>query len=64
MAIERQYSKSPTDNLYNALSLMQRWLPLLKEADKWNVSHVKEMMIHWMRSFKSSAVMPTDVFEI
>ena len=64
MAIERQYPKTPTDILYNVLSLMQRWLLLLKEVDKWKVSQVKERMLQWLRGFKASMVMPTDVFEI
>jgi hypothetical protein len=64
MAIERQFPKAPTDILYNALSLMHIWLLPLKEADKWKVSQVKKRMLHWLRSFNASAMMPTDVFEI
>ena len=63
MAIEKVFPKAPTDVLYAALSLLQKWIMLLKENDRWRMSQVKDMVVCWMRSFKTN-LMPTDVYEI
>jgi hypothetical protein len=64
MAIERSYPKTPSDVLYAALSLLQKWIMLLKEGDKRRMSQVKDTVICWMRRFKPSPVMPTGIYEI
>jgi len=64
MAIEKVFPKMPSDVLYGALSLLQKWMILLKEDDRWRMSQVKDMVVCWMRSFKTNATMPTDIHEI
>lgn len=64
MAIEKIYPKAPLDVLYAAISLLQKWILLLKEGDKWRMSQVKDAVICWTRRFKPSPLMPTDVYEI
>ena len=41
MAIEKSFPKTPTDVIYLALSLMQKWSILLKEEDRRSVMQVK-----------------------
>ena len=38
MAIENVFPKAPTDVIYTAVSLMQRWCVLLKEKDRERIS--------------------------
>lgn len=64
MMIEKRFPREPSDVLYAALSLVQRWLILLKESDRRRMAQVKDSVIYWMRSFKPSLMMSTDVFEI
>jgi hypothetical protein len=63
MAIEKCYPKTPFDVLYAALSLLQKWSMLLKEDDKRRMFQVKDTVVRWMRSFKPSPTIPTDVYE-
>ena len=64
MAIEKCFPKAPTDVIYIALSLMQKWSVLLKEEDRRRFTQVKEACMNWMKSFKSNGEIPTDVFEV
>jgi hypothetical protein len=64
MAIEKHFPNAPSDVLFDALSLLQRWSILLKESDRWKVLQAKDGLICWMRSFDPSLVMSTDVFEL
>ena len=64
MAIEKVFPNMPSDVVYGALSLLQKWMILLKEDDRWRMSQVKDKVVCWMRSFKTNATMPTDVHEI
>jgi len=64
MAIEHKYPKSPTDIIYVALSYLQKWSVLLKEADRQRTMQVKDEILCWMRNFKPSLVVATDVCEI
>jgi hypothetical protein len=64
MAIEHKYPKSPTDIIYVALSYLQKWSILLKEADRQRIMQVKDEILCWMRNFKPSLVVATDVCEI
>lgn len=63
MAIEKRFPKSPTDVLYTALSLLQKWSVLLKE-DCERVNLVKGEVISWMESFNPSVLAASDVHEI
>ena len=64
MVIEKVFPKTSSHVLYAALSLIHKWMMLLKESDGWRMSQVKDMVICWMRSFKPSLVILTDVHEI
>jgi hypothetical protein len=64
MAIEKTFPKSPSDVLYAALSLLQKWILLLEEGDKWRMSQVKDAVICWMGKFRPSPTMPIDIYEI
>jgi hypothetical protein len=64
MAIEKCYPKAPTNILYDALSLLQRWSLLLKVIDKEKVDQANVMLLRWIRNFEPSLVMPTDIVDI
>lgn len=64
MAIEHKFPKSPSDIIYIALSFMQKWSLLLKEDDRQRILQVKDEIICWMKSFKPSLLMTTDIGEI
>ena len=64
MAIEKRFPKAPTDVIYVALSLMQKWSIMLKEGDRKRFTQVKDAFMSWMKSFKPNVEMPTDVFEL
>lgn len=64
MAIKKFFPKAPTDVMYTALSLIQKWMVLLKEDDRWRICQVKDQVLVWMRNFKPSSSMPTDVVEL
>ena len=64
MAFEKSFPKMPTDVIYNAISLMQKWRILLKEEDKECFIQVKDQMLGWLKAFKPSSLVSTYVFEI
>lgn len=64
MAIEKSFPKMPTDVLYTAMSLMQKWSILLKAEDKEQVLQVKESIMGWLRDFKPSTTTCSDIVEI
>jgi len=64
MAIEKSFVKAPTDVIYVAVSLLQRWSVLLKEKYKERVSQALEAILRWLKNFKPKATTATDVFEI
>ena len=64
MAIEKSFPKTPTDVIYLALSLMQKWSILLKEEDRRSVMQVKESLLGWLKAFRPSALVSTDVCEL
>jgi hypothetical protein len=45
MAIEKCFPKTPSDVLYAALSLLQKWLILLKEKDRGRMAQAKDSVI-------------------
>jgi hypothetical protein len=57
MAIEKHLPKAPTDVIYIALSLMQRWSVNLKEKDQERISQVKDSIMSGLKGFKSSTMM-------
>jgi hypothetical protein len=56
MAIEKTFIKAPTDVVYVAVSLLQRWSTLLKEKE--------DAILGWLKTFKPRSTMATDVVEI
>jgi hypothetical protein len=56
MAIEKSFAKAPTNVIYHAVSLLQRWCVLLKEKDKRPRQSGS--------GGDSNTSMATDVFEI
>ena len=42
MAVEKKLPRTPTDVVYVALSLLQKWIIMLKEADQERIKHVLE----------------------
>ena len=64
MAIEKSFLKAPTDVLYRAVLLMQRWSVLLKEKDKEHVNQALEAIPGWLLKFRPATLMATHVFEI
>jgi hypothetical protein len=64
MAIEKSFPKLPSDVLYAALSLLQRWTTLLKEKDSTRILQLKDAVVYWLRNFSPSLIVPTDVYEI
>jgi hypothetical protein len=64
MVIEKHFPKAPTDVIYVALSLMQKWSIMLKEGERKRFMQVKDAFMSWLKNFKTNAAMPTDVFEL
>ena len=64
MAIERKYPKLPSDIIYVALSYLQKWNVLLKEEDRQQIVQVKDEILRWMKDFKPSSLISTDICEI
>lgn len=54
---------SPTDVIYTAISLMQKWSALLKGKDKERILQVANGIVRWLRKFKPSVMVSTDVIE-
>jgi hypothetical protein len=63
MSIENKYFKNLAD-VYVALSFMQKWGLLLKEDYRLRCTQLKDEILLWMKNFKPSALMSTDVYEI
>ena len=64
MAFEKSFPKMPTDVIYNAISLMQKWRILLKEEDRRRVLQVKECFLGCLKAFTPSVLVSTDVCEL
>ena len=57
MAIERSFPKAPSDVIYAAVSLMQKWSLLPKEKDKERVEHILDSILTWLKNFRPSAIL-------
>ena len=64
MMIEKHLPKTPTDVVYIGLSFMQKWSGLLREEDRERITHLKEDIMRWLKDFKTSAIMLSDVVEV
>ena len=60
MAIEKRFPTTPTDVIYVAISLMQKWSVLLKE-DRQRVLQLKESLLGWLKMFTPNALVSTDI---
>jgi len=63
IAIEKMIPKAPTDVMYIAISLMQKWSVKLKE-DKDRIMQIKDSIASWLKTFKPNNVLLSDVVEI
>ena len=66
MSIEQKFPKTPTptDVVYLALSYLQKWSILLKDADRDRMEAINGEIMGWMRSFKPNEVMASDIIEL
>ena len=64
MAIEKIFPKAPSDVIYCAISLMQKWRLLLKEEDRKLFDLAKDDIMQWMKNFQPSAYSESDIVEI
>jgi hypothetical protein len=64
MVIEKRFPKAPSDVVYVAISLLQKWSLLLKEKDKERIGHVLKTVLNWMKNFCPSHILVSDVSEI
>jgi hypothetical protein len=64
MAIEHKFPKAPPDIIYATLSFLQKWSLLLEEEDRQRFLHVKNEILRWMKNFRPSVLMSTDICEI
>lgn len=64
MAISKKFPKAPSDVIYCAISLMQSWSIRLKEADQLRVQKALTSIKTWLREFKTSANLLSDVVEL
>jgi len=64
IAIEKMIPKAPTDVLYIALSLMQKWSVKLKEKDQDRIMQIKNSITSWLKAFKLNSIPLSDVMEI
>jgi hypothetical protein len=64
MAIEHKFPKSPTDVIFLALSYLQRWAVLLKEADRERLETIKGEILSWMKTFKPNDMLCSDIVEL
>lgn len=64
MAIEKHFPKAPSDVMYVAISLLQKWSLLLKEKDKERIDHVLKTVSNWMKCFCPNRILLSDVSEI
>ena len=54
MAIQKKLPRKPTDIIYVALSLIQKWCPRLKEKDENKMIQLTESISTWLNDFKPS----------
>jgi len=59
-----QNPKSPTDIIYIAISLMQKWSANLKEKDQDRVAQLRNDVMTWIKGFKPNAILMSDVVEM
>lgn len=64
MAIEKVFPKAPTDVIFVALSLMQKWRVSLKEKEQGSFDSVSARIVDWMKQFKPTQQLMSDVVEI
>jgi hypothetical protein len=64
MAVEKKVPRAPSYVIYTALSLMQKWSFALKEKDLERFGQVKDAMLDWLKSFKPTTLLLSDVYEI
>ena len=64
MAINKTFPRAPTDIIYIALSLLQKWSAKLKEKDQEQIIKMNDAVTSWLKDFKPGAISPSEVVEI
>jgi hypothetical protein len=64
MAIEKVFPKAPSDVIYVAISLMQKWSHLLRGKNKERVDQILENILSWMKNFRPNAILLSDVSDV
>lgn len=64
MAIEKTFPKAPTDVVYTAVSLVQKWTLMLKEKDRERVEDILNNITIWLRGFRPREILLSDVVEL
>jgi hypothetical protein len=64
MAIEKVFPKAPSDVIYVAISLMQKWSQLLRGKNKERVDQILENILSWMKNFRPNAILLSDVSDV
>jgi hypothetical protein len=64
MAIQHEFPEYSSNIMYSAVTFMQKWSILLKEADRVRTKQVKDNIMLWIGSFKPTVFTSTDVVEI
>lgn len=63
MVIEKKFPRRPTDVVYTALSFLQVWSFKLKE-DQERISQFRMAIMRWLKEFKPSQILMSDVVEV
>lgn len=61
---KKNSSKSPTDAVYIAMSSLQKWSIRLKEKDQEHFLQEKSAIMNWLKDFKATDILMSDVCEI
>ena len=64
MAMELCFQKNPLDVIRLDVAFVQRWWPLLEEADQTAITSFGEKMKTWLHNFTPSKVAVSDIMEL
>ena len=64
MAMEQCFPKNPLDVIHSDVGFVQRWRPLLREADQTVIASLGEKMKTWFHKFIPSTVAVSNIGEL
>jgi len=64
MAIERSFPRDPLQVLYSVISFLQKWRPLLKQADRGDMTKILGLLKTWASSPRPGQDYVTDIVEL